>query len=259
LKNRDIAEILEGWEYEPDRVSARWITGRDGLPKVQLRLDLGLFQMEAEGRPDGTTPRGYPSLLEYYKSLEKTIPPGHPSLDLHEEACAELQQEAVQYYYRYLAFYALKYLEGVIRDTDHNLQILDLVARHAVDEEMAWQFLQFFPYVRMMHARAVAEKESENHDYEKAIEAVRSAIQDIRAFWENYGDDEELVNDGDEEEILQELLHRLQRHKPRSEADRLREDLEKAVAAENYEKAAALRDQLRKLVETAHESVGDGQ
>ncbi len=51
----------------------------------------------------------------------------------------------MQYYYRYLAFYALHHLDGVIRDTEHNLGVLDLVDYYAEDDDMAWQFMQFFP------------------------------------------------------------------------------------------------------------------
>ncbi|MEM7392729.1 MAG: hypothetical protein AAF492_10310, partial [Verrucomicrobiota bacterium] len=106
--NKDISQILRAWEYNPNEVSARWIKAEDGAQKIQMRLDLGIFQMEAEGRPDGTRPRGYPSLLDYYRSIEKTASPGHSALKLDAEACGALQQESVQFYYRYLALEALK-------------------------------------------------------------------------------------------------------------------------------------------------------
>ena len=69
--SKDITDILEGWEYKPKEISARKIIGKDGKEKIQLRLDLGLLQMEIDGRPDGKKPYGYESLLEYYKSLLK--------------------------------------------------------------------------------------------------------------------------------------------------------------------------------------------
>ena len=46
---------------------------------------------------------------------------------------------------------------------------------------------------------------------------------------------------------LRELAEQIIRQKPRSPAERLREELDRAVAAENYERAAALRDELHKL------------
>ena len=65
--DKDISHILKGWGYRPGQVTVRRITGDDGMDKVQLRLDLGLLQMEMVGRPDGKRPHGYESLLHYYQ------------------------------------------------------------------------------------------------------------------------------------------------------------------------------------------------
>lgn len=244
--SKDISTLLEGWDYHPDRINARWVTGVDGLPKVQLRLDLGVLQMEMEGRPDGTTPRGYPSLLDYYQSLEEQFTPDHPGLRLNEASCSALQQEAVQYYYRYLAFHALGHLDGVIRDTEHNLDIFDLVAAHALDDEVAWQFLQFFPYVRMMNARALAEKAMETQDFEDAMFALQEAYDDIESFGGEYNDFEEEAP-FEELEVLRTMLDRIKAKKPKSQVDQLKEDLDRAIASEDYERAAILRDSLLKI------------
>lgn len=246
---KDITHSLDGWEYDPGKVSARWITGEDGGTKIQLRLDLGLFQMEPDGRPDGQRPRGYPTLLDYYLTLERTSR-GRPFPKLDEEACAELQQEAVQYYYRYLALYALRNYEGVIRDTKHNMMIAELVERHAIDEELAWEFLQFYPYMRMMNARAQADQftADDRGEYELAILALEQGLADIRAFWQKHDDaDYEADITTDEEEVLEDLLEELRQRKPKSQSERLKEDLQRAIASENYEKAATLRDALRRM------------
>jgi hypothetical protein len=242
----DISRLLGKWDYDPSNVTARWIKGDDGKLKVQLRLDLGLFQMEAEGRPDGTHPRGYPSLLDFYLALERTSPQTKKAFTLEAEACAELQQEAMQYYYRYLSFYALRHFDGVIKDTEHNLALLELVQRHADDEDVAWQFLQFYPYVRMMNARARAEQGIEGKHHEQAIGALQKALDDIQAFWNEHGDGDALGG-SQEIEMLSALLSQVKQHKPRTAADRLREQLDHAISTENYEKAALLRDRLKEL------------
>lgn len=64
----DLTAILQDWPYEPGQINARLIRGDDGEPKIQLRLDLGILQMEAEARPDGQRPHGFDSLLEYYEA-----------------------------------------------------------------------------------------------------------------------------------------------------------------------------------------------
>ena len=66
--SKDITSVLRGWSYEPGVINVRKIHGVDGMPKVQMRLDLGLLQMEMNGRPDGVRPHGYESLLEYFEN-----------------------------------------------------------------------------------------------------------------------------------------------------------------------------------------------
>src|SRR5467141_3472890 len=66
--NFDISHILDKWEYHPGQVVVRKFIGKDGQEKIQLRVDLGLLQMNAQGRPDGKRPFGHPSLFEYHQS-----------------------------------------------------------------------------------------------------------------------------------------------------------------------------------------------
>lgn len=243
--SKDLGRILKDWEYDAGGIAARWIQGDDGHPKVQLRVSLGVLQMEVKGRPDGMQPEGCSSLLEYYQKLEDQQEDANP-LELGAEACADLQQEALQYYYRYLAFYALNYLDGVIEDTGHNLDLLDLVSQYATEDDLAWQFLQFFPYVRMMNARARAEKLMKQGDYDTALRAVEDAMDDIDVFSSEYGEDSS-VDATQEQGILDDLRRRIDARRPKSEEERLREELDGAIRGEDYEKAAHLRDALKKL------------
>lgn len=240
----DITPLLSDWEYDPSNISARWVDGEDGQRKVQLRLDLGLFQMELDGRPDGNQPRGYESLMAYYRTQEATTR-NRAELKLDEAACSELQQEAVQYYYRYLCLYALEDLERVVRDTEHNLAIFSYVSKHAEDEDLTWQFLQFFPEVKTMQTRAQAEWAAHEQQYERAAQVIKQGLSDVRAFWKQHG---ELETDesSQEEDVLTELLMEIRERRPLSRSDRLRDALERAVRSENYEKAALLRDEINR-------------
>ena len=68
----------EAGPNEPGVINVRKIHGVDGLPKFQMRLDLGLLQMEMSGRPDGVRPHGYESLLDYFENnLPSTGRPWH--------------------------------------------------------------------------------------------------------------------------------------------------------------------------------------
>ena len=246
--NCDITGILNHWDYDPSNVRARWIKGRDGHQKVQMRLDLGLFQMEPEGRPDGTRPHGYPSLLDYYRTLSRSSTGAKKTLSLDADACAELQQEAVQYYYRYLSFHALRFFDGVIRDTEHNLALFDLASQHAENDDLAWQFLQFYPYVRMMNARAKAEKCVADKKYEAATSILQKALDDLQAF---FTENDESEKDRPEIDLLIDMMSKLKGERVLSDEDKLRAQLDQAIAAENYEKAAILRDKLNGLTAKA--------
>jgi hypothetical protein len=249
--SNDISSIVSGWPYDPDEVRARWIQTADGTRKVQLRLDLGVFQMELEGRPDGTRPQGLSSLLEKYIEEEMRAPGKTLPHQLDSDACAELQQEVMQYYYRIMAFYALGDLAGVVRDSDHNLDLIDIVSEYAVDDEVAWQFMQLYPYMRMMNVRARAESGMQAGQFAEAEAVVREAMVDLESFFaENYepaNEDGSPVPPPPELETMRDLLAQIDRRRPRSETETLKEELARAVDLENYEKAAFLRDQLKSL------------
>ncbi len=249
--SKDISSLVGGWPYDPNEVSARWIEADDGTRKLQLRLDLGLFQMETEGRPDGTRPRGALSLCDHYIDEERRAPGNVLPYKLDFDACSELQQEVMQYYYRIMAFYALGDFKGVVRDCDHNLDLIDIVSEYALDDEVAWQFMQLYPYMRMMSARAYAEVCMQSGRFDEAGKTVREGVKDLEGFFaENYepaNEDGSPVPPPPELETLRELLVQVERRRPRSEAETLREELARAVELENYEKAAFLRDQLKSL------------
>ena len=55
--------------------------------------------------------------------------------ELTPEQCAELQQEGIQYYHRYLSLFQINDFQGVIRDTQRNLDLFTFVADHADRDE----------------------------------------------------------------------------------------------------------------------------
>jgi hypothetical protein len=56
--SKDITPILAGWDFDPEDAQVRIVPGDDGHDKLQMRLDLGVLQMELGGRPDGRCPHG---------------------------------------------------------------------------------------------------------------------------------------------------------------------------------------------------------
>ena len=108
----DISHILQSWDYKAGEVMVRRLKGKDGIEKIQLRVDLGLLQMNAEGRPDGKRPSGRGSLLELFQlKLKKHLAENDDSDEnfvLTEEDCGRLQLEILQYHHRYLCLLQLQ-------------------------------------------------------------------------------------------------------------------------------------------------------
>ncbi|HMB95163.1 MAG TPA: hypothetical protein VKK61_03915 [Tepidisphaeraceae bacterium] len=158
-KNKDITPLLKGWDYEPGTINVRKVTGLDGAAKLQMRLDLGLLQMEMMGRPDGARPHGCESLLEFYETQlgdHKRRNGTELGFHLTGEQCAALREEAGLYYHRYLGLYVLEDFPAVVRDTARNLRVLDFCGKFAVDEQDRLVLEQYRPYITMMNSRAAA-------------------------------------------------------------------------------------------------------
>src|SRR5690348_9843892 len=57
-RRHDIDRVLQEWPYQPGEISARLVRAADGREVVQMRVEMGLLQLETDGRPDGTRPSG---------------------------------------------------------------------------------------------------------------------------------------------------------------------------------------------------------
>jgi hypothetical protein len=101
--SKDITPVLRGWDYEPGTINVRKVSGIDGSPKLQMRQDLGLLQMEMTGRPDGRRPHGYESLLEYFETQladHRRRNGTEEGFHLGRTQCQSLRDEAMMYYWR---------------------------------------------------------------------------------------------------------------------------------------------------------------
>ena len=243
----DLSDMLSAWTFDPTNVSARYVESESGAKQIQLRLDLGVFQMECEGRPDGKRPHGHDSALDHFRL--KLLTERRNGFLLDGEACSELQQESVQYYYRYLSKLAMKDYDGVIADTQHNLDIFELVERDCANPDIVWEFLQFKPYVLMMNTRARAEKLAADGEIEEAVAAIEKGRKRIFAYIEDNEEDISLES-CPELGMLAGLATDLTERGVASDAStsvKLQEKLRYAIRSENFEEAAELRDQLKAM------------
>ena len=194
--SKDIGPILKEWDADPDSGSIRAVVASDGTEKIQIRVQFGILQLEADGRPDGKSPYGKESLLEHYLFLIESYRKEFGTdegfkLDYHD--CEKLQEESIQYYHRYVSFFELGDYQRAERDTARNLRVLDLMKKYAERQDDALSFEKYKPYIRMMNARAKAFIFMDNDDYASAIVRINDAIDSITNFYrENEFDDSQI-------------------------------------------------------------------
>jgi hypothetical protein len=238
----DIQHVLHSWPFKPGEINVRRILGDDGREKIQLRLDLGVLQMEVSGRPDGKRPHGCESLLEHHEG-ELLRAEGGGDFCLSARDCEALRAEGVMYYHRYLAAFVLGDFESVEADTARNLRLFDLCSAYAEEEHDRTVLEQYRPYVLMMHTRARARKALKQNRHAEAMEAVREGLRDIGDAYAHF-DTEDPAPVSTEMAVLEALGREIQALTPQDAAARLRKQLQQAIEEERYEDAARLRDQI---------------
>src|SRR5262245_55214113 len=104
----DIDQALRGWEYKPGAVQARLVQASDGRQVIQMRVDLGLLQLETTGRPDGSRPHGHASYATYLEEQAELAARLGKELTLDEDQCEEADREFVQFYHRRICWLSLR-------------------------------------------------------------------------------------------------------------------------------------------------------
>jgi hypothetical protein len=251
--NYDISALLEQWDYQPGQVVVRRFTGKDGQEKIQLRIDLGLLQMNAQGRPDGKRPFGHPTLHEFFLARLEAHRASQGGSDdgfsLSPDDCSRLQMETFQYHHRYICLLQLEDYEAVVRDTTRNLRVFDFVDTYAANESLSWALQQFRPQVLMLQTRALASQCLDNEEYSTALQEIDAGIGRIRAFLEENGRPEQAAQ-CPEISGLEHWRSEIEAKRPLSRREELERDLHDAVRCEDYEKAARVRDALKRLKPT---------
>jgi hypothetical protein len=194
------------------------------------------------GRPDGTHPHGYDSCLEWLSDLESRTP---RTFRMSEEQCLEADREFLQYYHRRVCWLALREFDRVMADADHTLRLMDFASLHCPSEEWALGHERYRTFVLFHRAQAAALAELEASRPEEALEEIHSGLERIRAVFVGMQAEEQFDHDEQVKQLLK-LREWLQREYEIGRT--LHEQLAEAVAAEEYELAAKLRDQIRREV-----------
>lgn len=249
---RDLDDVIQGWPHDPEpgEVLAREIRARDGRTVLQVRIELGVLQLEVGGRPDGLRPHGFLTYLDYlrHSAAGRAHGPGvkgAPSWAMSEPQRNETDREFIQFYHRRVAWLSLRRYDKAIHDADHTLALMDFVRRHGGDAEYIASHEQFRGLVLFHRTQASTATALERRKPEEAIDILREGVERLsdhqRAWWDDHDADES------PNPTLIEQLRGLENEirKNFSVEKTLREQLDEAVASEDYEAAARLRDRIR--------------
>jgi|LakMenEpi03Aug12_release.lakeMendotaPanAssembly.Ray.scaffolds.fasta_scaffold150083_3 hypothetical protein len=236
---RDIDTLLKGWPFQPGEVNARLVKARNGRQVLQMRVDMGLLQLETDLRPDGLRPHGAET---YYDYLVGEVIREGDSFRLSKEQCGEADREFVQYYHRRLCWLSLREYGRAAKDADHSLAFMDFVREHSADDEWTLSHEQYRPFVLFHRVQAGALAALEEKGPEAAISEINSGLERFKNLFARYDASDQYSDD----ELVRRLEEMRENVRQRYEVGRtLDEQLAEAVSTENYELAAKLRDRMR--------------
>ncbi|NLX04414.1 MAG: hypothetical protein GXY33_04640 [Phycisphaerae bacterium] len=254
--SKDIGSILRSWPSSDEGVDARVVVGTDGQPQLQLRLDCGLLQMVIDGRPDATKPHNCQTYLEYVTRRVAEVKAEDPSRGVPRKAWAELDREMTQFYHRRVGMLAVarraqdggesstaaSYYERAVRDADYTLEAMDFIRDHCDDEDHVENHERYRPFVLWHRTIALTQRRVLDKDFDEAVEQIKSGMGQIAKVYEDHGLTKWLRHDPSIAELR--MLER-QIRRQYGVKQTLSEQLEVAIAAEDYENAARIRDQLK--------------
>jgi len=232
--------LLAQWPYEFGEVAARVVRGADGREVLQLRVDLGVLQMEATGRPDGSRAEGFDTYYDYLMAL--AFEEGE-SFALDESRCTEIDREFVQFFHRRIGWMAVRDFDRAVADADHTLAMMDFSSAHAPDDSWAAMHEQYRPFVLFHRTQAAAMSQLEQEHADQAVAAIDRGLEQLRAVFAQH----DALDEFEDDEIvakLREMKGAIGEHYALEAT--LSQQLSEAIASEQYELAAKLRDKLER-------------
>lgn len=243
---RDIDDALHGWSHnpEPGEVLARKVRARDGRDVLQIRIELGVIQMEVDGRPDGVRPHDHATYLAYLENRARAAL-SRTGWSMSADHCAEADREFAQFYHRRVAWLSLQAYDHALRDADHTLALMDFVRTYAKDADYVAAHERFRGLVLFHRTQAAAALALERRRPDEAIDAVRDGVNRITAFHQSWSAEPDRDETPNESLIEQLRVLEVEIRKNFAVEKTLAEQLDEAVAEEDYERAAQIRDQIR--------------
>ncbi|MBI5118936.1 UvrB/UvrC motif-containing protein [Candidatus Poribacteria bacterium] len=216
--------------------------------KIRVVTQKGTFYLDVDGRPDGSEP----ILPRYLKQKTQSLSEGWDCFSLDDADVQQLSEEAFLYRLRREYFFKVGDYVRCIRDVNTGIQIIDLITACANNPELSTFFLQFRPDQEIFRRTAEAKLAIVQKDYSLARQRIELAGSFIREF-------AHIHSDSFPETWLEQRLSQLKKvyddigeawendvSPLRNSPSSLEEQLRAAIHSEEYERAAELRDMIRK-------------
>ena len=234
----NIDRILRQWPYKAGEVNTRLVPAAGDREVIQMRIEMGLLQMEIEGRPDGQRPHGADTYFDHL--LQESFRLGD-ELTLSEDQCDEADREFVQFYHRRICWLSLREFHRAVRDADHTLAFMDFCRDHSPDEGWTQSHEQYRPFVLFHRVQAAALAALVDSGPEDAIHELNDGLDQFRRLFEQYDAGDQYEDD----ELVRRLVDLRESLRRDFEVGRtLDEQLAEAIASEQYELAAQIRDKI---------------
>ncbi len=217
----DLTTFFSQWPLGPDHDVARMVTASDGRELIQVRIEMGLLQLEVSGRPDGRS--------SAFATAESAV---------DADTAEDLLHEAGLHDYRGHLLLALSRHEQAIQDAEHVIRCAtaarDVAPQDALNEAHRRGCT--------LRARAAAEAAAAAGRKDLAKLAIERGLTDLTnvVSESHYDSCNEVL-------LLRGMRDVLTPRLPSSQREELRHRLRDAIDHENYELAAILRNELRQM------------
>ncbi len=228
--DRALDQLLREFPYEGGRVNARLVRLDAEREVLQIRVELGILQMESIGRPDGK-----PSVFDETAARR--------GKRLSSAEAALLRLELVQYQQRAVAFMAIGDARRALGDAEFVLASAAFLARCGPDADAEWADGARFSAI-VLRTRAASAMLAAAGRAREAGSVIDAGLEMLFEAAERAGIAEHFDVLGDVT-ALRSMRDTLVPQLPPAQRSELEARLRTAVLSENYELAAILRDELR--------------
>ena len=147
--------------FQARMITARLIRAADGRELIQMRIEMGLLQMEIAGRPDGEHPGGVDTCLDWLRELARVAGQGVRAERRAVHGDRPRVRAVLSPPHLLPGLAAVR--RGAIADAEYTLQLMDFVAEHSPNPQWTLSHEQYRPFVLFHRIQAAAMLALEQH------------------------------------------------------------------------------------------------